>query len=257
MSISEVLILSIVEGLTEFLPVSSTAHLTLAAQILSLPQSEFLKSFEIAIQLGAILAVVCLYFKELTKSKFIWKKIIVSFIPTAIIGFAFYKLVKTYLLGNEFITALALILGGIAFILIEKYLKNRQSTNLTINDLGFKSLAFIGLFQSLSLIPGVSRAAASIFGGLIVGLNKTEAAKFSFFLAIPTMASATAFDLYKTSSQFSQEEVLILFIGFTASFITALMAVKFFINFIRKFDFYPFGLYRIVIGLWWLMYIIK
>lgn len=253
MSIIQVFILSVVEGLTEFLPISSTAHLTLAARILNLPQNNFVKSFEISIQLGAVLAVLCLYHKEVVKNKDILKKITIAFIPTAILGFLAYNLVKNYLLGNQKITALALIIGGLAFIAIEFYIKNNKKPSANIKNIDPKKLLFVSVFQSLSLIPGISRAAASIFGGLVVGLNRAEATKLSFFLAIPTIISATVFDLYKTGPYFSKSEILTILLGIMTSFFFAMMAIKSFIKFIKTHDFYPFGVYRIFIGIIWLL----
>ncbi len=302
MTILQTLILSIVEGLTEFLPISSTAHLVLTSQILNVQQTDFVKSFEVIIQLGAILAVVVLYFKELAKNTQLWYKTILAFLPSAIVGFLLYDFIKEKLIGNSLITALALIVGGLVFTLIDKFLptlkvknsklptptkvqdvatpdtanqqnqpdvyqelhKSRAYDNpkffppvidkskISISELSPKKLLAIGLFQSLAVVPGVSRSAASIFGGLLMGLNKTEATKFSFFLAIPTMLAATTLDLYKSDFNFSQQESLLLVTGFIGSFLTALFAVKLFISFVQKHSFLPFGVYRILVGLAWL-----
>lgn len=303
MTIVQTLILAVVEGLTEFLPISSTAHLVLTSQILNVQQTDFVKSFEVIIQLGAILAVVALYFKELVKNTQLWYKTILAFLPSAVVGFLLYDFIKEKLIGNSLVTALALIVGGLVFTLIDKFLPtlkvknsklptptkvqdlatpdtaNQQNqpnvyhelhksriydnpkffppvidkSKISISELSPKKLLAIGLFQSLAVVPGVSRSAASIFGGLLMGLSKHEATKFSFFLAIPTMLAATSLDLYKSDFNFSQQESLLLVTGFIGSFLTALFAVKLFISFVQKHSFLPFGVYRILVGLAWLI----
>jgi undecaprenyl-diphosphatase len=260
MTILQSLVLSVVEGLTEFLPVSSTAHLVLASQLLQVAQTDFVKSFEVIIQLGAILAVVALYFKELLKNVRLWFKIILAFLPSAVIGFFLYDFIKERLIGNGVVTALALIIGGIVFTLIDRNKpasKANSGRQVSLKDLSPVKLLAIGLAQCLAMIPGVSRSAASIFGGMLAGLNKNEAVKFSFFLAIPTMLAATALDLYKSNFSFSQNEMLLLALGFVGAFLTALVAIKSFIKFVQKYTFLPFGLYRIAVGLFWLFAIIR
>lgn len=270
MNFLQTIVLSIVEGLTEFLPVSSTAHLVLTAQILAVAQTDFVKSFEVIIQLGAILAVVALYFDELIKNIRIWFKIILAFLPSAILGFLLYDFIKARLLGNGLVTALALIIGGLVFIVIDIFSKKASVDNnlapqsqkiplryVNLRDISSVRLLAIGLSQSLAMIPGVSRSAASIFGGMLVGLNKTDAVKFSFFLAIPTMLAATTLDLYKSGFNFSSNETVLLSIGFIGAFITALVAIKSFIRFVQKYSFLPFGIYRIAVGLFWLFAILK
>lgn len=251
-------VLSVVEGLTEFLPVSSTAHLVLASNIFNLTQTNFLKSFEIIIQLGAILAVVVVYLKELIGNPKLWLKIILAFLPSAVVGFFLYDFIKEWLLGDALVTALALIVGGIAFMVVDKLLArtNRPDSALDVANLSPKRLLTIGLFQCLAMIPGVSRSAASIFGGMLTGLSRAQAAKFSFFLAVPTMLAATSLDLYKSGLAFSTSELILLAIGFTGAFVTALLAIKVFISFVQKHTFFPFGVYRIVIGLIWLFVIL-
>lgn len=266
MTILHGLILGIIEGLTEFLPISSTAHLVLASEWLRLPSSDFLKTFEISIQLGAILAVVILYWKKIWSSWNLIGKIIAAFIPTSIIGLAFYKIVKNYLLDSPQIIASTLLLGGIILILFEKYYSRKQArlknennnaaaniipSDLGLNAISYKQAATIGVFQSLSIVPGVSRAAATIIGGLALGVNRKNIVEFSFLLAIPTMIAATGFDLYKSRDALSglgSSELLIWLVGFIAAFITAIVGVKFFIKFIQKNNFIPFGWYRIALG---------
>lgn len=253
MTIFQAAILSIVEGLTEFLPISSTGHLILAANLLKIPQTEFVKSFEIFIQLGAILAVVVLYSQTLLQNLAVWKRILTAFIPTAILGFIFYKLVKQYLIGNSIITLLSLFFGGVILILLEKIYRERIHQD-KIEDLSSARAFFIGIFQSISMIPGISRAAATIFGGLYLGLDRKTAVEFSFLLAIPTMLAATFLDLVKSGFNFTQEEFTLLVIGFTGSFFTALVAVRYFLQYIKRHNFIPFGIYRMALAtLFWLV----
>ncbi|OGD53781.1 hypothetical protein A3J78_02535 [Candidatus Beckwithbacteria bacterium RBG_13_35_6] len=176
----QAIILSIIEGITEFLPISSTGHLILASKMLGIPQTEFVKSFEIAIQLGAILAVVFLYFQTIIKNLRIWRRILTAFLPTGIIGFLAYKFVKTYLLGNYNVVILSLFFGGIAILILEEFLNGKNNKIKSIENLSFNRSAIIGVIQSVSIVPGVSRAMATIFGGLSVGLTRKSATEFSF-----------------------------------------------------------------------------
>lgn len=260
MNLLNTLILSTVEGISEFLPISSTGHLILASHLLALRQTEFLKSFEIAIQSGAILSVVVLYGRKLLSDQIMLKKTLVAFLPTAVIGFILYKLIKTFLLGNEAVTIAALFLGGIALIGLELFFIPRETRaeerrdhgkehKETIDTISYRKAALIGVFQSISVIPGVSRSAATIIGGLFLGMTRYEATEFSFVLAIPTMFAATSLDLLKSSSTFTVNQIQTLIIGFLASFIVALVAVKWFIGYVRYHNFIPFGVYRIVLAI--------
>lgn len=241
--------MAIVEGVTEFLPVSSTGHLILTAEILGIAHTEFVKSFEIAIQLGAVLAVVW-ETRETLKSLKTMKSLVWAFLPTGILGFIFYKLVKTYLLGNMGVTVVALFVGGIYIIIHELKI---DSGKLKIEDLNRKNLLFIGLSQAVSMIPGVSRAMTTIFGGMGVGLTRSEATKFSFLLAIPTMAAATGLDLVKSGWSFTGDQWVILTVGFFGSMLTAWMTVRWLIGYVQKHDFTVFGIYRIVLAaLFWI-----
>lgn len=251
------LILSFVEGFTEFLPISSTGHMVLAAKLLQIPQTDFVKSFEIIIQLGAILAVVFLYWKTIWSNKKVWRPIIAAFIPTAIVGLVFYKIVKNILLGNTLVTLWALLIGGIILIAIEYLHKEKDGAVDKIENISTKNAIFIGLFQSISIIPGVSRAAATIIGAMLLKTKRKTAVEFSFLLAIPTMAAATGLDLIKTHFSFSTSEWGILAVGFIGSYIVAILAVRFFIKFIQNHTFIPFGIYRIVLGLLFLWFISK
>ncbi|EKD91057.1 MAG: hypothetical protein ACD_30C00049G0025 [uncultured bacterium] len=248
------IILSIVEGATEFLPISSTGHLVLASKVLNIPQTNFIKSFEIFIQLGAILAVVFLYWQKLIYNFKLWKNILIAFIPTAIVGLAFYEIIKNYFIGNLQITLLALFLGGLILIFVDKLLKEKDFDSL--EKLTVKQSLLIGLAQSVSVIPGVSRAAATIIGGQFAGLSKKAALEFSFLLAIPTMFAATGLDVIKSNFNFSLTEWSYLFIGFIGSFITALFVIKWFIKFVEKNNFFIFGVYRIILSiLFWFTFL--
>lgn len=257
MSLFQSLILSIIEGITEFLPISSTGHMILAGKLLGIPSTEFVKSFEIIIQLGAILAVVILYFKTLINNISLWPKILIAFIPTAILGFTLYKVVKGFLLGNAFITVCALGIGGIAFLILEKHFKQKQFKTQTLETITLKQSFFIGLFQSLSMIPGVSRSAASIFGAMITGVNRETSVEFSFLLAIPTMIAATGLDLIKNGLTFTTNEYTMLAIGFIIAFITALLAVKAFLTFVKSNTFIPFAWYRIALSLLFYFFVLR
>jgi len=248
-----------VEGVTEFLPISSTAHLMLTARILNIFQSDFVKSFEIAIQLGAILAVAGLYAKKVWGNKKLIPIILTAFVPTGILGFIFYKVVKMYLLGNDWIAIIAMAAGGI--LLLKLPIFNFQFTNKsqfsnsknqTINDLSVRKLLFIGLVQSVAMVPGVSRALATIFGGMAVGLSRKEAVEFSFLLAVPTMAAATGWDLIASGWGFSTGEWGILTAGFLGAMITAWITVKWLVRYVETHDFRVFGWYRIVVAAVWL-----
>ena len=253
MNLIHVFILSLIEGLTEFLPISSTGHLILASKLLNIEPTSFTKTFEIVIQLGAILAVVVLYFKKLITSRNLLKKLVVAFIPTAIVGFTLYPLIKNVLLGSSSITLNALFWGGIALIGVEWFLKRKKTQAQEISEVSYKQALIIGTFQSLSVIPGVSRAAATIVGGLLTGLNRPTATEFSFLLAVPTMFAATALDIYKSKEMIAQGGFITLFVGTVLSFFFAIIAVKFLIGFVKKHDFTFFGIYRIILAiLFWI-----
>ena len=248
MNLIQTITLSIVEGITEFLPISSTGHLILTSYLLGIEQTEFVKSFEIIIQLGAILAVVVIYFKKLVLSLNwdLYKKILIAFIPTIIFGAFFYKYIKLYLIGNTSVVILSLLIGGIVMLLFERFHKV-PTKSLTLKP---RAYLLIGLFQVLSMIPGVSRAFATIFGGMIVGMKKEEATEFSFFLAIPTMFAASALDLIKTDvSIWSTSDIKFLVLGFLFSFVTAYIVIKWLIKFVQNHNFNIFGWYRIALAL--------
>jgi undecaprenyl-diphosphatase len=257
MTIIHSLILGIVEGITEFLPISSTAHLALVSNfILRIPTTEFSKSFDIIIQLGAILAVLSLYWKKFLDWEVI-KRLFVAFVPTAIIGLIFYKLVKGFFLESYMVIIWSLIIGGCLLMVFELFHKEKLLASDEIKKISYKKCLLIGLFQSLAIVPGVSRAAATIVGGLILGLKRRAIVEFSFLLAVPTMAAATALDIYKSVHNFTKHESGLLLIGFLTSFVVAIGAIKFLLQYIQKRDFKPFAIYRIVIGLFflWLLFV--
>ncbi len=248
MNIPQVIILSLLEGLTEFLPISSTGHLILAQKYLAIPSTEFSKSFDIIIQLAAIFAVIWHYRNKLLSSKGLWGKIVLSFLPTAILGFTLYKFIKGFLLENIFITTLSLFLGGIVLLFIDQLPKFRQGKK-SATDLSLRQLLQLGLFQAVSMIPGVSRSGASIVGGLFSGLSRINAVEFSFLLAIPTMLAAGSYDLLKSGLHFSQSEYILLSIGCFFAFLSALFSIKTFISFVSKHNFKAFAIYRIILAI--------
>ncbi len=255
MDLIQTLILSFVEGVTEFLPISSTGHLVLASHVLGIKQTEFVKSFEIIIQLGAILSIVFLYYKTLLNTK-IWPKIFVAFLPSAVVGLIFYKIIKEYLIGNSLITVIALLIGGIAFILVEYFNKEKPNPTSKIEQITFKNALIIGLFQSISVIPGVSRAGATILGALLLKTNRKTAAEFSFILAVPTMMAATGLDVIQTKLNFSPNELFLLGIGFICSFIFAGISVKLLVKYLSNHNFIAFGIYRIALAIaFWFIYL--
>ncbi|OGG08908.1 hypothetical protein A2154_02905 [Candidatus Gottesmanbacteria bacterium RBG_16_43_7] len=246
MNIVTILILSVVEGLTEFLPISSTGHLILTAKLMGLEQNSFLKSFEVIIQSGAILAVVILYFRYIIRNSAVIGKLLVAFVPSGIIGLIFYKVIRAVFFGNDALVLWSLGIGGLIMIVYEKLFK---PNNKTIENLNYRKVFIIGLFQVLSMIPGVSRSAATILGGLSVGLSRQDAVKFSFLLAIPTMAAASALDISASAWQLNSAQQVQIVIGFIGSLITAVMAVKIFIKYIKSNSFVVLGLYRLILAM--------
>lgn len=253
MTIIQSFVMGVIEGLTEFLPISSTAHLIFTGELLKIPTSEFLKSFEISIQLGAILSVVILYWKRVWQNLNIIWKLAAAFIPTSIIGLIFYKLVKGYLMENNLVIAVSLILGGIIIILFENWYAKKNISEMAVDaDLSaitYKQAITLGVVQALAIIPGISRAGATIIGGLAQGIKRKTIVEFSFLLAIPTMLAATALDIYKNPTVFTGNQLTLWTVGFVTSFITAIIGVKFLIKYVQKNDFKAFGWYRIVLGL--------
>lgn len=265
MNIFDAFLLGIIEGITEFLPVSSTGHMILASHILNISTDSFTKSFEIIIQLGAILAVVFMYRQKVFRNIRLMLKVGIAFIPTALIGLALYSFVKKYLLDNVYVVVGSLFIGGIIIILFErKYGKDKtvqiaggseessaidKPISLDENSVSIKQALYIGLFQSIAIIPGVSRSAATIIGGQILGLSRTVIVEFSFLLAIPVMLAAVSLDLYKHHDSFTSDQFGLLAVGFVTAFFVALLAIKTFLSYIQKHSFAVFGVYRIVLAI--------
>jgi undecaprenyl-diphosphatase len=239
------IVLGIVEGITEFLPISSTAHLILASHALGIKETEFLKSFEIIIQLGAILSVVVLYWNRFLNIE-VLKKLVVAVIPTGVIGLTVYKAIKSYLLGNVAVVLTTLLVGGIALIVFERF-QQRDDRDVDFSEISYRKAFLIGLFQAIAVIPGVSRSAATIVGGSLLGVSKRTIVEFSFMLAVPTMLAASGLEFVKNRSAIGGN-VGILAIGFIVSFLTAILAIKSFLGYIKKRDFSAFGWYRVVLA---------
>lgn len=254
MDFLQAIIFGVVQGISEFLPISSTGHLILTGQFLGLSQTEFLKSFEIAIQLGSILSVIVLYWRQLFTDWETIKRITVAFIPTGILGLIFYKIVKQYLLSSNAVVLWSLFLGGALLIIFELWHKEKEDVDEEVVRISYKQSFLIGIAQSVAMIPGVSRSAATILGGLALGIKRKTIVEFSFLLAVPTMLAATGLDLIKNANQFSLSQWNFLAVGFIISFIVALISIKFLLNFIKKHSFIPFGIYRMVVALiFWLL----
>lgn len=255
MNIIDVIILGIIEGITEFLPVSSTGHMILASAAMGMEETEFLKTFEIVIQLGAILAIVLLYAPRFLRDFKIYIKLIIAFIPTGVIGLLAYSTIKEYLFSPT-VVAISLIVGGIVLIVLDKMIERRKSCYEDVHDIPNKNAVAIGLFQCLAMIPGTSRSAATIIGGLLNGFDKKQAAEFSFLLAVPTMIAASGYDLLKSYETINQSNLVSLGIGFVIAFISAWFAVKLFVKAIEKYGFRYFGYYRILIGVLFLLFML-
>ena len=243
MTYVEAIIIAIVEGITEFLPISSTGHMIIAEKLLGTEMNEFTKAFTVNIQFGAILSVIVLYWKRFLQSFNFYYKLFVAFIPAAVLGFLFSDQIDA-MLESVFVVALMLLLGGIFFLFVDK-LFNADAEN---KEPSFKNVFIIGIFQCIAMIPGVSRSAATIIGGMQQKLNRTQAAEFSFFLAVPTMAAASAYKLLKDYKHFNADNIGVLLVGNVVAFIVALLAIKFFITYLQKHGFKVFGYYRIVVG---------
>lgn len=251
MNILHAVILSIVEGLTEFLPVSSTGHLVLVSKLLSIPTTEFSKSFDIIIQFGAILAVVSLYWKTVISKPKLIIPIAAAFIPTAIVGLLLYKVIKNVLLADTPVIVASLIIGGIVLILIDRFTK--KSTHSDLTTMTIRHAIIIGLGQSLAVVPGVSRSAATIVTALLLGWDRASAVEFSFLLAVPTIGAAAGLDAVKNIHALTSNIPLLL-VGTIGSWITAMAAVKGFVGFMKRNSLAAFGWYRIIAAsLFWLV----
>ena len=254
MTIFEAVVIAIVEGITEFLPVSSTGHMIITSSLMGIAEDPFTKTFTVAIQFGAILSVVALYFKRFFKDITFYRRLFIAFIPAAVLGKLFDDYIDA-MLGSVFVVALMLLVGGVILIFIDKWLPGaEEGKEKPLTD---KTAFSIGLFQCISMIPGVSRSAATIIGGMANNLSRKSAAEFSFFLAVPTMFAATVYKIYSfykageftQSGGFTNEQITMLLIGNIAAFIVAMLAIRSFIGYLTKHGFKVFGYYRIVVGL--------
>lgn len=247
MDIFQSIILGIVEGFTEFLPISSTGHMIVVSSWLGLNQSEEVKAFEVIIQLAAILAVVFNYKDKFNKNYIpLWSKVFVAFLPLAIVGFIFKDQIKE--LFSVEVVAVMFIVGGIIFILLERFYDDKKHTTTKVEDVSFNQALAIGFAQVFALIPGTSRAGSTIVGALLVGLDRKASAEFSFLLALPVMLAASGYDMLKHYRDFLDTNIVVLIVGFITAFITALLTMKLFLRFLERFTFTAFGLYRIIFG---------
>ena len=249
MSALHAVILGLVEGVTEFLPISSTGHLMLASRLLGLATSEFLKSFEIAIQCGAIAAVIWLYGRRLLVQRALLKRVTVAFLPTMLLGAVWHRTVKTYLLGNHQVVLWAMFAGGILLILFERWHREPSRASEGAEAVSYRQALLIGVCQAAAMVPGVSRSGATIIGGLALGVRRAAIVEFSFLLAVPTMLAATGLDLLKSASTFSADQLHLLIIGGATSFLVALASIRWLLRYIQRHDFTMFGVYRIVAAL--------
>ncbi len=256
MNIFHTIILGLVEGITEFLPVSSTAHLILTSKFLGLTQNSFLTTFEVVIQSGAILAVIFIYGKRLVNNKNLLKMVAISFIPTALIGFILHDMIKTVFFQSEILIVSMIGLVGVLFIVMEKYFQ-KHSVKLDRDEASFlvRDALLIGLFQSFAVIPGVSRAGAVIICMMLLRYKRKFAAEYSFILAIPTILAATGLDLLKFEGVFTSARIVYFGVGFITAFISALFIVKWFTSYLERNNLIVFGLYRIMLALGFLLFL--
>lgn len=245
MTYLEALILAIIEGITEFLPISSTGHMVIASTFMGISDNALTKNFEIVIQLGAILSVMVLYWRTFLNSFRFYVKLAFAFLPAAIAGFFLENYIDR-LLENVWVVIIAILLGGIVLIFVDRWFKHAEGTEE--QDISWFQAIKIGCFQCIAMIPGVSRAAATIIGGMAVGLNRRTAAEFSFFLAVPTMLGASAKKMMDSYKTIQHHDIAILLLGSFVAFVVALFAIKAFIGFLKQYGFKWFGYYRIVVG---------
>ena len=248
MGILDSIILGIIEGFTEFLPISSTGHLIVASEFLNIDQTTVTKAFEVIIQFAAILAVVLVYRDKFKPSKIeLWKKLTIAFIPIGAVGFVFASSIKAMFTIE--IVAYMFIVGGVIFLIAEKYYDESKTHIDDVEKVSYKQAFYIGLAQIAALIPGTSRAGASIIGAMFVGLNRKASAEFSFLLAFPVMCATTGYDLLKHYKDYTDANFIVLGVGLVTAFIVAYITIKLFLKFLENFTFVAFGIYRIIFGL--------
>lgn len=247
MDVLHSVILGLVEGATEFLPISSTGHLIVVSQWLGMEQTEGNKAFEVIIQLAAILAVVANYKERFTFKHFrLWCQVFVAFLPVAMVGFLFRHQIKA--MFSVSVVATMFIVGGVIFLMTERWIKHKSPSVDNLDNLNFKQALWIGIAQVFALIPGTSRAGSTIVGALFVGLSRKASAEFSFLLALPVMMAASGYDLLSNYKEFAGEQWMPLVIGFVVAFLSAFVVMKLFMAFLEKFTFVAFGWYRILFG---------
>lgn len=248
MTLLQTAVLGIVEGVTEFLPISSTGHLILVEKLLGITATEAVKSFDVIIQSGAIAAAVIIYWKTLMKYRHLWVTVLAAFIPTGIIGLGLHDVVKTYLLASPALVVGSLAVGGVILIGFELWNRSRTFTTTDAKEISVVQAVIIGIAQSVALIPGTSRSAATVIGGMALGIDRAAIVDFSFMLAIPTMLAATGLDLVKSADAFSAQDTLSIAIGFVTAFITAYASIRWLLHYVKGHTFIAFGAYRIVLA---------
>jgi undecaprenyl-diphosphatase len=254
LDIFQAIIIGIIEGFTEFLPISSTGHMIVASKFLGIEQDAVTKAYEVIIQFAAIMAVMLIYKEKISFKKInLWIKLLIAFLPLAVVGFIFKDQIKA--LFNVETVAWMFIIGGFVFLLVEYFYEAKEVQTNDVEEVSFKQAIWVGLSQIFALIPGTSRSGATMIGGLLIGLDRKTSSDFSFLLSIPVMGAVTAYDLLKHYHEFADANVLAFGVGFVVAFIVAYITVKLFLVFIQKFSFVPFGIYRILFGVILLMVI--
>jgi len=254
LDIFQAIIIGIIEGFTEFLPISSTGHMIVASKFLGIDQDSVTKAYEVIIQFAAILAVMLIYKDKISLKKInLWMKLFIAFLPLAIVGFIFKDQIKS--LFNVETVAWMFIIGGIIFLIVEYFYKEKPNTVKEVEEVSYIQAIWVGISQVFALVPGTSRSGATIIGGMLAGLDRKTSSDFSFLLAIPVMGAVTAYDLLKHYKEFADANWIAFSVGFIVAFIVAYITVKLFLVFIQKFSFVPFGIYRIIFGIILLMVI--
>ena len=247
MDIFQAIIIGIIEGFTEFLPISSTGHMIVASEFLGISQDNLTKAYEVIIQFAAIMAVMLVYKDKLTLKKIaLWQKLLVAFLPLAIVGFIFKDIIKELFTVNT--VAIMFIVGGVVFLIVEKFYQEKESHTSDVEAVSYKQAFLVGIAQIFSLIPGTSRAGATIIGGMLLKMDRKTSAEFSFLLAIPVMGAVTAYDLLKHYHEFADANWSAFIIGFVVAFVVAYITIKLFLVFLQRFTFVAFGIYRIIFG---------
>ena len=253
MDIFQTIIIVIIEGLTEFLPISSTGHMIVASKFMGIEESAMIKAYEVIIQFAAILAVMLIYRDKLSFEKIdLWKKLLLAFLPLAVVGYIFKDQIKA--LFSVEVVAIMFIVGGIIFLLVEWFYREEKSYTADVESVSYRQAIWVGIAQIFSLVPGTSRAGATIIGGLLTGMDRKTSAEFSFLLAIPVMAAVSGYDLLKHYKDFADANWLVFVVGFIVAFVVAYLTIKLFLAFLQRFTFVPFGIYRILFGLVLLYY---